>query len=212
MNYVDDQRRPWKSLPGLTIVVLFHLALIYALVNGLGSAVIEKMHQNMITRVLDDVKPPPPPALPPTLTPPTAPDVIPPPDIVVQHLPSTPNALTVVTRAKPAVSQPYAPPVAALPDQAFSPAHVIGGSEKPAYPDAYSDSGRSGTVTVYCIIETDGRPTHCHVLSERGGAAFANGVMQWLNGGDPPIYSPAIRGGKAQAQEHQWVVSFQAPE
>jgi hypothetical protein len=36
--------------------------------------------------------------------------------------------------------------------------------------------------------------------------------MQWLNGGDPPIYSPAIRGGKAQAQEHQWVVSFQAPE
>ena len=66
-----------------------------------------------------------------------------------------------------------------------------------------------GRVTVDCLIQTDGRPTNCKVLSQSGGAAFAQATMAWLNGSNPPHYKPDSRGGVPVAAEHQWVVSYQ---
>jgi len=82
----------------------------------------------------------------------------------------------------------------------------------PEYPDQYQDSGKTGRVTVDCYIEPDGRPSGCHVLNQSGGAAFAQATMAWLTGGNPPRYKPPTRGGVPIREEHQWVVSFQAPD
>jgi len=111
----------------------------------------------------------------------------------------------------PVFTRPTAAPPAVA-DTAFNPAHIIGGSRAPEYPDSYQDSGRTGRVTVDCVIQTDGRPTGCHVLNASGGAAFSQSVEAWLNGANAPRYKPAIRGGQPQTERHQWVVSFQAPE
>ncbi len=113
---------------------------------------------------------------------------------------------------KPVYQQHAVSGAVATPDVAFSAARIRSGARQPDYPDQYQDSGRNGRVTVDCVIQTDGRPTNCHVLKAEGGAAFAAAVNQWLNGSNPPVYSPAIRGGKPQTEEHQWVVTFQAPE
>jgi TonB family protein len=112
---------------------------------------------------------------------------------------------------QPVFQRPTAP-APAVADTAFNPAHIIGGARAPEYPDSYQDSGRTGRVTVDCVIQTDGRPTGCHVLNAQGGAAFSQAVESWLNGANAPRYKPAIRGGQPQTERHQWVVSFQAPE
>jgi TonB family protein len=132
---------------------------------------------------------------------------------VVQPPPPSHAIQAVQQTVKPVFHPNNAPvPRATVPDQAFSAAHIISGARQPDYPDQYNDSGRNGRVTVDCVIQTNGHPTNCHVVSQQGGAAFAASVMQWLNGSNPPVYRPAIRGGQPQAEEHQWVVSFQAPE
>ncbi|MEJ0045684.1 MAG: hypothetical protein WDN04_05860 [Rhodospirillales bacterium] len=42
MTYLQQQRSPLQSLPGLGAVILLHLGLIYALLNGLGTNIVEK--------------------------------------------------------------------------------------------------------------------------------------------------------------------------
>jgi protein TonB len=121
------------------------------------------------------------------------------------------NAIVATRHDNPTPYVQKSAPRPAMADQSFSAAAIVGGERAPTYPDQYEDSQRAGRVTVDCVIQTDGRPTNCHVLKSSGGAAFEAAVNQWLNGSNPPRYRPAIRGGQPQAEEHQWVVSFQPP-
>jgi protein TonB len=133
--------------------------------------------------------------------------------VVQQPPPPQTHAIQEVQHAdKPPVYVQHTAPAAKPADTTFSAAHIIGGSGNPGYPEQYADSQRSGRVTVDCVIQTDGRPTNCKVLSSAGGAAFASQTMHWLTGSDAPRYKPDTRGGVPVAAEHQWVVSFQAAD
>jgi protein TonB len=211
MTYLQQPRSPLQTVPGIGLVILLHLGLIYALLNGLGTNVVERFPPPMPTRVIDITKPPPPPPTLPTpqLEMPTTVFVpriivdIPPPPVS----PNTPTATSHV-----AAPTAPAPRVAASAEHPFLSSLIIGGDRSPAYPEIYEESARPGKVTVDCIIEVDGNPTHCVVLNAAGGSAFAAETMRWLTGPAHPVYRPAVRDGQAQREEHQWVVSFQPPE
>jgi protein TonB len=208
LNYLEQQKSPWKNLPGLAVVVLLHLVLIYALVNGLGSSIIDKVKQDMVTKIVQEDKPPPPPPPPPPQ------DYIPPPEVVVQQ-PPPPQTHTIVA-VQQATKTPFvqhtAPAPVATPDRAFSAAHIIGGANKPESVEDEAYAGRTGHVTVHCTIQEDGHPTNCAIVSVIGGQLFARNTMQWLTGSNPPRYAPEIRGGKPVAVDHTWTISFQAAE
>ena len=83
MDYAQQQRNPTKHLVGLGVVVVFHIVLVWALVNGLARKVIEVVKGPLETKIIQEVKPPPPeapPPPPPKLAPPP-PDFIPPPEV-----------------------------------------------------------------------------------------------------------------------------------
>ena len=111
MDYAQQQRNPAKHLVGVTVVVLLHIALVYALLNGLGRKVVEIIKQPLETKIIEEIKPPPPPPevqLPPPpkfVAPP--PPYIPPPEVQV-NVPPPPNVITATTNTPP----PEAPPIA----------------------------------------------------------------------------------------------------
>jgi protein TonB len=211
MTYLQQPRSPLQTLPGIGLVVLLHVGLIYAFLNGLGTNVVERSAPPMATRIIDITKPLPPPPMPP------APELVTPNTVFVPHIdvnvpppPVSPNA-PLATSPMPGPVAP-APRAAAPVPQPFRASQVVGGDRSPAYPEIYEDSAVPGNVTVDCIIETDGNPTHCEVVHVSGGPAFATETMRWLAGPRHPVYRPAMRDGQPQREEHQWVVSFRPPE
>jgi protein TonB len=210
MPYLQQRH---QRLPFLGAVAALHAAVLYALLNGLGSLQVPREPPPTIMRVLRaDTSPPVPPALP-------APDIPAPPDMALPRLmvPVVPASPTPVAEAAPRTPNPAAaavtpgkPSSAAPPSTgAFSALHIIGGDPAPAYPDSYTGTDRAGRVMVDCVIQPNGVPTDCRIVDAQGGAAFANETLRWLNGPHHPVYRPAMRDGQTQREEHQWVVSFQ---
>ena len=64
-----DETPASRRLVGIGFVVLLHVAIVYALVTGLGRQVVEILRAPIETRLLDEVKPPPP-EPPPLVQPP----------------------------------------------------------------------------------------------------------------------------------------------
>ena len=86
MDYAERERNPVKHLPSITMVVILHLVLGYALVTGLARKVVEVMKAPIETKIIEEIKKPPPdtpPPPPPKLAPPPPP-FIPPPEINIQ--------------------------------------------------------------------------------------------------------------------------------
>ncbi len=65
MDYASQQRNPGKHLPGIGFVVLLHVVLVWALVNGLARKVVEVVKGPLETKIIQEIKPPPPEAPPP---------------------------------------------------------------------------------------------------------------------------------------------------
>jgi len=206
MNYADGQKNPTRNIAGFGAVVLFHVALIYALVSGLGYNIVEKLAPPMAAKVVQEkntLPPPPPPLVPNFVEPP--PTSVPIQDIILQTPPLAPHAITEVIHTPTAV--PSAPhPVMA--DQAADAAHNLS-SCKPETPDDYED--RAGRVVVDCVIDAQGHPGACRVISTAGGGAFGTSVMRWLDSGCVR-FRPAIRHGVPASEEHRWAVTFQPAE
>ncbi len=112
MIYGEKRRDPLRYFGGIGAVVLLHVVLIYALINGLASKVVKMVVQPMQTRIVHEVRPPPPP--PPKLRPPPPPRVaVPPPPFVPIPVvaPPAPRAATITAQSvKPVHSAPIAPP------------------------------------------------------------------------------------------------------
>ena len=65
MDFSQKQRDPAKRAAGIGLVVLLHIALIYALINGLARKVVEVVKPPLETKIIQNIKPPPPPPPPP---------------------------------------------------------------------------------------------------------------------------------------------------
>lgn len=154
------------------IVVVFHVAAAYALVNGLARKIIEVVRPPLQTKVLEEVKPPPPPDKAPPPPPPPRlaappPPFIPPPEVQVQPPPQVqPPTITAVSTVKPVVP----PPPIGVPKQPVRRPAVVDaqGCEKPAYPPASQRAHETGTVRLSFLIETNGKVVQSRVDRSSG--------------------------------------------
>lgn len=63
-TYAEQQRDPRKHLVGTSAVILFHVILVYGLVNGLGRKVVEVFKAPLDVSIIEEIKTPPPPPPP----------------------------------------------------------------------------------------------------------------------------------------------------
>ena len=111
MSYASPKNAD-RQLAGFVAVIVLHIVMVYALVNGLARKIVEAVLPPLETRIIEEVKPPPPdrPPPPPKLaTPP--PPYVPPPEVRVQIAQTAPT-ITAVTNVKPL--EPVPPPAAPI--------------------------------------------------------------------------------------------------
>jgi protein TonB len=119
MNFSQRQRDPRRHVVGIGFVILFHAAIVYALLTGLAKKVVDVVRAPIETKVIEEIKkPPPPPEVvvppPPKLEAPPPP-FIPPPEVQVAVPPPVQPTITASTPVPPpaAPMAPVAPPAAA---------------------------------------------------------------------------------------------------
>lgn len=165
MSYASPKNAD-RQLAGFVAVIVLHIVMVYALVNGLARKIVEVMLPPLETRIIEEVKPPLPdrPPPPPKLAAPPPP-YVPPPEVRVQIAQTAPT-ITAVTNVKPLEPVPPpaapvaapAPVVAAPPRNPVKVAAVVDAKscEKPAYPAASLRAGETGIVLLNFLINVDG--------------------------------------------------------
>ncbi len=206
MRSYAQQKDPVRSAAGIGFVVLLHVILIWALVNGLGHKMMDVIKGPLETKIVTppkpklDVTPPPPP--PTIVTPP--PPFIPPP-IVNVDAPASPNAITAVTNTPPPTQtevRPAPPPVAA-PDQNVSERPLS--NAKAVYPDSLVEDEVEGSADVECDVDTTGHTSNCKVDAVTGSSLFGSSA---LNYAESNVYSPATHNGVPVTAHRRWHLNF----
>lgn len=180
MNFSKTKQDPTRKTIGLGIVLALHLALGYALVNGLARKVVEIVQAPLETKIIEELKklPPPPPPKPkipePVAQPVPQPKVAPPPPAYVppaqvNTAPSGPS-ITASTQAPP----PEPPKPAAAPAPARDPvlvAPVINAAQnckKPVYPAVSRREEEEGVVILRFLVAPDGHVIDSQVKQSSG--------------------------------------------
>ncbi|KUZ34818.1 energy transducer TonB [Burkholderia territorii] len=174
-QFGNKRTDPVRRFGGIAIAIGLHLVLIWALVNGLATRVVEIVQQPIETRIIVPVKPPPPPppkpvekvVSKPRVAPPPPP-FVPPPEVHVQ----APPPPTITHQAAPAPSAPVheAPPAPVpAPAPVARPVNQEVGVVCPnsdevrssiVYPPDAQDNNITGDVTVEFTVDPDGRVTN----------------------------------------------------
>ncbi|PRC93389.1 energy transducer TonB [Solimicrobium silvestre] len=189
MDFSEHGQDPTKKLVGISVVVLIHVIVIYALLNGLGKQIIAVIKDIPIeTKVIEEVKPPPPPPdappPPPKLAAPPPP-FIPPPEVQVAQQPVV-NTISAVSNVQPPrqdfTKAVAAPPVVAKASGPSVVAAVVDFStcDKPDYPRNSVRNEEHGTVRIAFLIGLDGRVADSKIEKSSGfralDAAAKNGL------------------------------------
>lgn len=157
-----------RRLSGFLVVVALHVAIGYALVNGLARKIVEVIKPPIETKIVEDVKPPPPdqpPPPPPKLAPPPPPAYIPPVEVNIQvPAASTQNVITSVT------SKPQLAPVQRVATGVRVPPVIDAARscQQPEYPAASRRNEETGTVQLRFLIGLDGKVIDSKVESSSG--------------------------------------------
>lgn len=178
MSYAQSQRNPTRHLVGIVLVLLLHILLVWALMNGLAREVVRFVRAPVETKIIEEVKPPPPepPKIelppPPKFVPPP-PAYVPPPEVVVNVPPPPQTTITPSTIEPPPAPPPVVaprveapPPVAAPAPPAPAPAPRSASILCPGYKEVIQDAGipreaaragiDKGEVELMLTIGTDG--------------------------------------------------------
>ena len=170
VDFPQEQRAPTKHVVGFAIVLLLHLVMGWALVNGLAQRLIEVIKAPIETKIIEEVKPPPPPPPenlppPPKFAPPP-PSFVPPPEVNVNPPPTPAPTITttqvvppptivtvapVAPTAAPAVVAAPRVPVRTEPKVDFQNA-----CDKPEYNRQARASEAQGAVTILFTMDTTG--------------------------------------------------------
>ncbi len=170
IDYASRQRTPRKHIVGLTVVVVLHGLLFWAINSGLARKFVKVIKGPVEAVLLEETKPdipPPPPPPPPKNLPPPPPAYVPPVEVAVAA-PTPVNAIAAVSNTP----QPVAPP-SPMPVVAAAPvvtAAVISASscEKPEYPSASKRLEEEGTVTLKFLVGADGKVIESAVEKSSG--------------------------------------------
>ncbi|MBI4986078.1 MAG: energy transducer TonB [Rhodocyclales bacterium] len=169
MNYAQQQRDPRRHFVGIGSVILIHVVVVYALVNGLARKVVEVFKKPLEVSIIEEVKvlpPPPPKSLPPPKAATPPPTFAPPPEIVVATPPPL-AAVTATTQAPPPA--PPAPAVVEAPRPTVvnvgvaCPNHQEVRSRTP-YPPQANRMGLSGEVLIEFTVTPSGEVADVAVL------------------------------------------------
>ncbi|MEI9885976.1 MAG: energy transducer TonB [Rhizomicrobium sp.] len=183
------------------MVGLLHVGLIWALIAGLASGLIQKLPEELVAEVVkpkDEVKPPPPP--PPDMEKPPPP-FVPPPEINIAADTPVTNAIVAVqatVAAPPPVVQPT-----------ISPSKAVGRTHDCAtyYPDLSRRLNESGDVLIHYDVGIDGAISNVGVSKSSGSERLDNAAVscvssRWRN-------TPAMQGTQPVASPgHQAIVRF----
>lgn len=187
MDYASQQRNPGKHLTGLTVVVVLHVLLGWAVLNGLARKVIDVIKAPIETKIIEDVKPPPPPPPenlppPPKFVPPP-PSFVPPPEVQIANPPPATAAITTTTVAPPPAppvriapppappAPPAPPPPPAPPIRQPVPARIdVATCEKPEFPAAAIRAEATGTTKIRFVVDSEGRVSKADVESSAGAS------------------------------------------
>ncbi|AJY40519.1 energy transducer TonB [Burkholderia humptydooensis] len=171
-EFGNKQQNPARRFGGLAIVLALHVVLVYALLNGLATKVVQVIQHPIETRIIEPVKPPPPPPMPTVKLPPPKfapppPPFVPPPEVPVQ----APLQPTITHQAAPVPSAPAVQaPVAAPPAPAKAVSHEVGvvcpNSDQirasMQYPKEAQENNVTGDVTIEFVVDAQG-----HITNER---------------------------------------------
>jgi protein TonB len=179
MDFSEHGQDPSKKMVGISVVVLVHAIVIYALLNGLATQIVAVIKDLPIeTKVIEEVKPPPPPPdappPPPKLAAPPPP-FIPPPEVQVAVQP-TQNTISQVSNVQPAHQDMHPqPPVAAKPAAGPSVVRAVvdfSTCDKPDYPRNSLRNEEQGTVRLQFLIGLDGRVADSKIEKSSGFRAL----------------------------------------
>ncbi|HEV2653289.1 MAG TPA: energy transducer TonB [Rhizomicrobium sp.] len=185
---------------------ILHVGLVWALIAGLASGLIEKLPEEIKAEVVqpkDDVKPPPPP--PPDLAKPPPP-FVPPPELNIASDAPVTNAITAV---QPNVATPPAPVQAA---PVITPSKAVGRSHdcSSSYPEMSNRLNEQGDVLIHYDVGVDGSISNVTVAKSSGhdrldAAAVSCVSSKWRN-------TPAMNGGTPVASPgHEAIIRFVPP-
>ena len=157
MSYADPQDSS-RRLAGLAFVVVLHVVLVYALINGLAKKIVEVIQAPLETKIIEEVKPPPPDKPPPPPPPKLAmppPPFIPPPEVRIDNPQPVQNTISAVSAVKPAAEAPVPRPAPTGPART---AAVVDARNcaKPEYPAASVRAQETGLVVLQFLIGHDG--------------------------------------------------------
>jgi protein TonB len=186
MDFAQQQRNPLKHMVGIAFVVLFHILLIYALINGLAHKLVAVIQKPVETKIIEEVKPPPPPEIklppPPKLAAPPPP-FIPPPEVQIATPPPV-NTITARTETPPAPQQfSTAPPVAAAPAAPTKSITVVCPNTREVAsqiefpPRAVRAGLQSGDVTISFTVGASGQTSNFSVVNS-SNKLFTDAAME----------------------------------
>jgi len=197
MNFSQRQADPRRHLVGLTVVILFHAFIVYALVTGLAKKVVDVVRAPIETKVIEEIKKPPPPpevvlppppkleAPPPPYIPPPEVQIAtpPPPQPTISVAPSPTPPAPVDIRPQAPVAAPVAPPA---PPTALSIGIACPTQVQPDMPAKAAREGISGVVRAQATIK-GGKVVSVDILSSpaRGvfDASVRKAMMQYVCSG-----------------------------
>lgn len=187
MNFSQRQADPRRHLVGITVVILVHAFVVYALVTGLAKKVVDVVRAPIETKVIEEIKkPPPPPEIvlppPPKLEAPPPP-YIPPPEVQIAAPPPAPAITvapapvppppTVMTPTPPVVVAPPAPP--APRPSVVSIGVACATQVQPTMPVKAAREGITGTVKARATIK-GGKVISVEILSSQPRGVFDSAV------------------------------------
>jgi protein TonB len=194
MDFARQQRDPARHVIGITLVVVMHALLIYALLTGLGRTVVEVIKKPLTATIIEEIKaPPPPPPPPPPKRLVEAPKVqapepyVPPPDIPVPQTaePVISAPTTTTPPPEPYVVAPPPPVVEAPPPKpAIRKGITPIKREDPVYPRAAMRLGiEKGRVVARLAIDEKGNVTNVTIVSadppKHFDKAVIDALMEW---------------------------------
>jgi protein TonB len=206
MNF-SNEKSTGRNFTGITVVVILHILVAYAVISGLGKRMVAKLADPVETKIIEEVKPPPPKDLPPPPPPPEMkappPPFIPPVEVNVQQPPPQQSVIAVATNAKPAnteLTRPAPPSAAPAAPAAATGVKVnavvdFGTCAKPDYPKSSLRNEETGVSTMLFLIGVDGRVAEAKIQKSSGFRELDKAAIAALS---KCTFKPGTVDGKAE--------------